>query len=63
MLLHGSASILRDCTFECVDLRQLNAGHDRGRPSHPIYPDITPKWGYVRVNRSRSQFIFEITRK
>ena len=41
MLLHGSASILRDCTFECVDLRQLSAGSDRGRPSHPIYPELT----------------------
>src|SRR5277367_3089241 len=31
-----SASILRDCTFECVDHRQLSARADRGRPSHPI---------------------------
>jgi hypothetical protein len=41
MLFHGSASILRDCTFECVDLRQLNAGSDRGRPSHSIYREVT----------------------
>jgi Protein of unknown function (DUF779) len=39
MLLHGSTSILRDCTSSALITASLTLG-DRGRPSHPIYSDV-----------------------
>ena len=40
MLLHGSTSILRDCTSSALITASLMLG-DRGRPSHPIYSSLT----------------------